>query len=508
MSEADARDMVQNWYPFFQDVHVMIFIGFGFLMTFIKTNMWTALCFNWVISAWALQWGILSQGFWHQVIHGEESLHKISVSLDKLIVADFGAGVAMITFGAVLGRCNLQQLMFLTFWEMIWWGLNESICAGLVKATDAGGSSLVHLFGAYYGLAACFFFQPDRSKRSKNNQGSYMSEAVAFIGSIFLWMYWPSFNGALASGVTQHRIVLNTVLSISGSVIASAFACRFIHHGKYETEIMLNATLAGGVAIGTCCDIIVAPWGSILIGFVSGILSSYGFAKLSPWLSEHINLVDTCGVHNLHGLPGIYSGVISAIAIAGSAGKGFPDDYFAVMADGGTRSQQAAAQIYMVLISLAISIVGGLTGGYICSLSIWQPVSTLYHDVEHFEACEDKMPRDHFEGQDETYDHIKASFADIQQALQLRRALYNTESQESAINTMVEDIWAQEIGAAEKEMRKNQCQRFLQGFVKKNNPQMEVSDAAFEEFFEQLDVNKNGRCSKQELGAFLLKFTA
>ena len=158
MAEADARDMIQNWYPFFQDVHVMIFIGFGFLMTFIKTNMWTALCFNWVISAWALQWGILSQGFWHQVIKGEESLHKISISLDKLIVADFGAGVAMITFGAVLGRCNLQQLMFLTFWEMIWWGLNESICAGLVKATDAGGSSLVHLFGAYYGLAACYFF--------------------------------------------------------------------------------------------------------------------------------------------------------------------------------------------------------------------------------------------------------------------------------------------------------------------------------------------------------------
>ena len=118
------------------------------------------------------------------------------------------------------------------------------------------------------------------------------------------------------------------------------------------------------------------------------------------------------------------------------------------------------------------------------------------------------MPRDCFEGQDESYDHVKASFADIQEALQLRRALYNSESQEAAINSMVEDIWAQEIGAAEKEMRKNQCQRFLHGFVKKNNPKMEVSEAAFEEFFEQLDVNKNGKCSKDELGAFLLKFTA
>ena len=59
------KDFVQRLYPVFQDVHVMIFIGFGFLMTFIKTSSWSALAFNWIISAWALEWGILSTGFWH-----------------------------------------------------------------------------------------------------------------------------------------------------------------------------------------------------------------------------------------------------------------------------------------------------------------------------------------------------------------------------------------------------------------------------------------------------------
>jgi ammonium transporter Rh len=48
-----TKDVVQNLYPFFQDVHVMIFIGFGFLMTFIKTMSWTALSYNWIISIWA-----------------------------------------------------------------------------------------------------------------------------------------------------------------------------------------------------------------------------------------------------------------------------------------------------------------------------------------------------------------------------------------------------------------------------------------------------------------------
>jgi len=49
-----ARDYIQGYYPFFQDVHVMIFIGFGFLMTFIKTSAWSALALNWAVSAWAI----------------------------------------------------------------------------------------------------------------------------------------------------------------------------------------------------------------------------------------------------------------------------------------------------------------------------------------------------------------------------------------------------------------------------------------------------------------------
>lgn len=46
----------------------MIFIGFGFLMTFIKTGSLQALSYNWIVSVWCIQWGILSNGFWHQVV--------------------------------------------------------------------------------------------------------------------------------------------------------------------------------------------------------------------------------------------------------------------------------------------------------------------------------------------------------------------------------------------------------------------------------------------------------
>lgn len=90
------------------------------------------------------------------------------MSIESLIIGDFGAGAAMITFGAILGKCNLQQLMFLVWWEMIWYGLNESICVNVFKVTDAGGSIIIHTFGAYFGLASTYFFQPIRASKSIN----------------------------------------------------------------------------------------------------------------------------------------------------------------------------------------------------------------------------------------------------------------------------------------------------------------------------------------------------
>jgi hypothetical protein len=37
-----------------------------------------------------------------------KGIHKMTLGLENMIVGDFGAGTAMITFGAVLGKANLQ----------------------------------------------------------------------------------------------------------------------------------------------------------------------------------------------------------------------------------------------------------------------------------------------------------------------------------------------------------------------------------------------------------------
>ena len=52
------------------------------------------------------------------------------------------------------------------------------------------------------------------------------------------------------------------------------------------------------------------------IGCIGGIVSTFGYIKLTSFLEEKIGLNDTCGINNLHGIPGILGGILSGIVIA------------------------------------------------------------------------------------------------------------------------------------------------------------------------------------------------
>jgi len=49
----------------FQDVHAMIFVGFGFLMVFLQRYGFGSVGFTFLLAAFALQWSTLIQGFFH-----------------------------------------------------------------------------------------------------------------------------------------------------------------------------------------------------------------------------------------------------------------------------------------------------------------------------------------------------------------------------------------------------------------------------------------------------------
>jgi ammonium transporter Rh len=317
----------------------MIFVGFGFLMVFLKNNSWCSIGFNYLIACWAIQICILFTGFWHNIMHYYEhpnwEWEKIPLNYEHLILADFGAGAVLISFGAILGKCSIFQLWAMATFEVFFYCLNEAILIEIFKVFDIGGSMVIHTFGAFFGLSVAFFYQSKDAIADKFGigVGNYLSDLVSMIGTLFLFCFWPSFNGALGDGASMHRAYINTYLSISSSVIASIIVAKATHEGKLEMEIVLNASLAGGVAVGSSCDIIVNPFGAMLAGFVTGIISSLGFAFLSKLLQQKINLHDTCGVLNLHGMPGLIGGFVSAIVVSRGEGN-FGEQYSRIFKQG------------------------------------------------------------------------------------------------------------------------------------------------------------------------------
>lgn len=84
--------------------------------------------------------------------------------------------------------------------EMIFYGLNKALCTTVLGASDLGGSMYIHVFGCYFGIASTLFFNAKNAiiDPEKRCVPGYMSSTVALVGTIFLYLYFPSFNAALA----------------------------------------------------------------------------------------------------------------------------------------------------------------------------------------------------------------------------------------------------------------------------------------------------------------------
>ena len=391
-TDGTVSNDINKYYPFFQDVHVMIFIGFGYLMTFLKKYAFTSIGYTFLIGSFIIQYSILVNGLFHNIFMNH--YEKIYLNIESLITGDFTVGAILISFGALLGKLSLSQLFFMAIIEVILYSVNESIGVINYQAVDMGGSMYVHTFGAYFGLAVSYVVSNNKKLlNNKDESSDKNSDTFAMIGTLFLWMFWPSFNGALASGNSQHRVVINTILSLTSSCMAAFAISKYLRKNKFNMVDIQNATLAGGVAVGSSADLVIGPSFSMLIGMIAGIVSTLGYNKLQPWLYKTYNLHDTCGVNNLHGIPGIIGGLSGAISAAFTSNELYGDNIQNVFpAMDGTRSnkEQGLYQFLALLTTIFISISGGLLTGKILNMRIFQNNKEYYNDKDNWHLEEEE----------------------------------------------------------------------------------------------------------------------
>uniref|UniRef100_A0A8C7PSB2 Ammonium transporter AmtB-like domain-containing protein n=1 Tax=Oncorhynchus mykiss TaxID=8022 RepID=A0A8C7PSB2_ONCMY len=377
-------------YPFFADVQVMIFVGFGCLLAFLRLYGFSGMVFNFLTATFTIQWAILMQGYFQFYSDG-----KIHLGVINLLNAEFACAVVLISFGAVLGKTSPVQLLVMALLEVPIFAVTEWAVLKYLKINDAGGSILIHLFACYFGLGVTFvLYRPSLNDGHVKEVTSYQSDILSLMGTLFLWVFWPSFNSALTlKGDDQHRAVLHTFIGLSSSTMtAFALSAVFNKRGKLTMADIQNVTLAGGVTVGASVDMMISPAAAYALGIMGCTACFMGYRYLTPFLARHFRIQDQCGIHNLHGLTGLISCTAGICAILMANEETYGPSMYQIFSHrapmegdpkllelqqlipglrpglGRTAKEQAVYQVAAIFSTIGAAAVGGVLTGFALKL--------------------------------------------------------------------------------------------------------------------------------------------
>jgi len=348
-------------YNFSIHILAMLLVGFGFLMVFVRRYGYSALTGTYLVVATGIPLYVFLRST------GVISSEPIEAStVQALLFAEFAVAAALIAMGAILGRLRLFQYVLLALLIIPAYMLNEWMVIdgglGFTEGfTDSAGSIIIHAFGAYFGLGMTVVLTT-QLQRNQPIESDATSDRFSMLGSMVLWLFWPSFCAAIVPIADMPQTIVNTILSLSGATLATFFLSTWFR-GKTSIVDMANAALAGGVVIGATCNI-VGPGVAFGLGVTAGALSTVGFRYLSPYLERKFNIIDTCGVHNLHGMPGLLGGLIALFVVPGVV----------------------TAQLSGIVVTVALALGLGILAGYIIKAT--GTTKLAYEDSEEFVEAE------------------------------------------------------------------------------------------------------------------------
>jgi ammonium transporter Rh len=361
-AHADVGLRQVEQYNFSIHILAMLLVGFGFLMVFVKKHGYGATTGTYLVVGVGIPLYLLLRST--GVISAEPMAAN---SINVLLLAEFACASALIAMGAVLGRLRLYQYAALAAVLVPAYMLNEWLVLdgglGVTKGfVDAAGSIVIHAFGAYFGLGLCIALMRTRDL-DQPIESDATSDRLSMLGSMVLWIFWPSFCSAVVPSEQMPQTVINTILALCGATLATYVLSSLLRKGTPLFSDMANAALAGGVAIGATCNVVSAP-GAFGIGILAGSICVAGYVFVQPWISARLNIVDTCGVHNLHGMPGLMGGLVAVLVVPGIA----------------------AAQLTGIGVTVVLALVSGLVGGYLIRLTGEKRL--VYEDSDEFAGVE------------------------------------------------------------------------------------------------------------------------
>ncbi|XP_010631842.1 blood group Rh(CE) polypeptide isoform X2 [Fukomys damarensis] len=316
-------------YQALQDFTIMAALGLGFVTSYFRRQGWSSVAFNLFLLALGVQWAVLLDGFLSQTFQG-----KVIIKLSSVRLATMSAMSVLISAGAVLGRANLVQLAVMALVEVTVFGAMRLTYKQVFKMDDHRSMAHIHVFAAYFGLTVAWCLSRPLPKEAKGVQAEKVQMATspslfAMLGTLFLWMFWPSFNSALLDLPNEKKnAVFNTYYALAVSTVTATSVSALSHHQGKINMVCFNSVL---------------------------------------------EIQDPSGMHYTFGLPGLLGGfgyiVLIVLEASGSRGTGFM-----MLMDTGALS-----------FALAMGLVSGLLTGFLLKLKIWKaPHVAKYFDDQAF----------------------------------------------------------------------------------------------------------------------------
>src|ERR671933_581204 len=243
-------------------------------------------------------------------VYGGLSWTQVPLSAKFLFQVAFCAVSLAVVWGTMLERTKfaVYVVFAVVFAGLIYpmvghwiWGGGWLTDLGM---QDFAGSTVVHLSGAMAALAGTLLLGPrigkyDEAGRPQTISGHNM--ALAVLGVLILWIGWWGFNPGSTMAATPQiaDIALTTNLAAAAGVLG-AMGMSYLYRRNVDVGMGGNGAIAALVAITAPCAF-VAPWASIVIGFVAGIIM---YATLV--YVDRIGVDDPLGAIAAHGMGGIW----------------------------------------------------------------------------------------------------------------------------------------------------------------------------------------------------------
>lgn len=286
----------------FLDIWFMLMLV-AFLMIFIKKFEWgTCLAVLFSAAGSYLAYMAIQEFYFDRAWSLEGMINAVICAITVVIAIGCFLGLVKMWQYLLVGVCFAPMYVFIQE-NMVWLG---------TSVTDPGGSILVHMCAAYFGLGVAFGIH---DKRALDDPMKTSKHSITFVwlASMLLWMLWPSFVCSLLAPEDVTTGAMTCYMAGIGSVLSAYLVCQIVQK-KVNPLIYTYAMLAGPVAIGAPL-LLVGPWAALLTGIIAGAVSALAFIFLQPWLAEKTSTMDVMGVHNLHGVGGWIGVIVSVICL-------------------------------------------------------------------------------------------------------------------------------------------------------------------------------------------------